>query len=501
MKLIKLGLKNYGIYCGEHNIDFSIEEKGKNVILIGGANGRGKTTILEAIMLALYGKRSIAFNDANMSYSAYLEKYINKTSTDNETAVELVFSLIESKEESTIIKIRRSWEHGRPRTADKVEVWCNSVKDEHLAKYWDVYVEEILPSGITSLFFFDNEKIGRLALEDTGEEVKQSIKALLGINVIDNLVSDLKRIITKKQDEDTAIRDNKEINEKKAELLSIEDSLARLRQAKSQYMQKLAKLQKDLHEKETEFLQKGGRLGESRASLIKDKEVITNELISEKEKLVGISAGAAPLMLVLPILERIRKSAQRDDDIKAAKYANKIISKLKDKFIKQLEGMDIEGKDKFEIIKVFNSELDRIRELESKDQIHNLSPISMSLIDSLISGGFRDIARSTVACINRIKELQNDLGQIERHLLVEVDEDETNALLKDIKSTSKKIVNLEHEMQQNEEEIARLEKDRTNIENELMGLMKKVMDEQCKQMEVKSIIISSQDLMKFVVDR
>ena len=58
--------------------------------------------------------------------------------------------------------------------------------------------------------------------------------------------------------------------------------------------------------------------------------------------------------------------------------------------------MDIEGKDKFEIIKVFNSELDRIRELESKDQIHNLSPISMSLIDSLISG-FRDIARSTVA--------------------------------------------------------------------------------------------------------
>ena len=48
------------MYAGTNIFDLSInynEDTLKNIVLIGGLNGNGKTTILEAVQLCLYGKR------------------------------------------------------------------------------------------------------------------------------------------------------------------------------------------------------------------------------------------------------------------------------------------------------------------------------------------------------------------------------------------------------------------------------------------------------------
>ena len=71
MIIKELKMKNFGIYYGEHCLDLRCDE-GRNIILIGGMNGRGKTTILEAVLLALYGKRSMSFTEHNTSYTEYL---------------------------------------------------------------------------------------------------------------------------------------------------------------------------------------------------------------------------------------------------------------------------------------------------------------------------------------------------------------------------------------------------------------------------------------------
>ena len=58
MIIKKLRLHNFGVYAGDNEFIFKGE---KPVVLIGGMNGRGKTTFLEAILLALYGSNSFAY--------------------------------------------------------------------------------------------------------------------------------------------------------------------------------------------------------------------------------------------------------------------------------------------------------------------------------------------------------------------------------------------------------------------------------------------------------
>ena len=54
MLLTKVTLKDFGVYSGVNEFDFSCDD-GKPIILIGGTNGAGKTTLFDSVMLCLYG--------------------------------------------------------------------------------------------------------------------------------------------------------------------------------------------------------------------------------------------------------------------------------------------------------------------------------------------------------------------------------------------------------------------------------------------------------------
>lgn len=69
-------MHNFGVYAGTNRLEF---KGNKPVVLIGGMNGRGKTTILEAVLLGLYGSNSFAYTESKFnSYGQYLKSYINK---------------------------------------------------------------------------------------------------------------------------------------------------------------------------------------------------------------------------------------------------------------------------------------------------------------------------------------------------------------------------------------------------------------------------------------
>ena len=78
----------------------------RNITLVGGLNGRGKTTFHDAILLALYGKSALKYIQENAkSYEKLLSDHINKHAEDNLTYVAVTLQL----EDGTKVRVKRSW--------------------------------------------------------------------------------------------------------------------------------------------------------------------------------------------------------------------------------------------------------------------------------------------------------------------------------------------------------------------------------------------------------
>lgn len=118
MVIKKLHMHNFGVYAGDNEFVFNSH---KPVVLIGGMNGRGKTTFLEAVLLALYGSNSFAYTESGRkSYSQYLRSFINRNADDNICKVELEFEINNTIKENYVV--RREWDALNKRTREHIYV-------------------------------------------------------------------------------------------------------------------------------------------------------------------------------------------------------------------------------------------------------------------------------------------------------------------------------------------------------------------------------------------
>ena len=77
MKFNKLTIENYKSFQYPTVISFPQSSEGKSIFLMGGMNGAGKTAIMEAINICLYGAKT-----------DFLYKYINRKELANFTHLE-----------------------------------------------------------------------------------------------------------------------------------------------------------------------------------------------------------------------------------------------------------------------------------------------------------------------------------------------------------------------------------------------------------------------------
>ena len=92
MKIKQLKLKNIGSFYGEHCFSFKTEENQKNIVLIGGRNGAGKTTIFESLRLCLYGYKLYGYRQNSQLYTNKIIQLINdraKTILPTDAAISL----------------------------------------------------------------------------------------------------------------------------------------------------------------------------------------------------------------------------------------------------------------------------------------------------------------------------------------------------------------------------------------------------------------------------
>ncbi|MBS3952332.1 MAG: DNA sulfur modification protein DndD [Methylomicrobium sp.] len=187
MKFTKLTIENYKSFQFSTEIIFPVGINGKSIFLIGGMNGAGKTSIMEAVSFCLYGARP------EVIYKNINRKELARGNTS------VSFELVVEQNDGSELVVKRSWSGGaiNDAKAKDLEERLVVVQDGKRVsvqnkQMWQDFIRATIPPGITQFFFFDGEKIQEIAADDHSEvRLKKSLEAALGIQYITKLSEDV----------------------------------------------------------------------------------------------------------------------------------------------------------------------------------------------------------------------------------------------------------------------------------------------------------------------
>ena len=202
-------LNNFRIYRGVNRIDFTPDSE-RNIVIISGNNGFGKTTFLMSLVWCLYGRQMDKVDDLYKKeidekggYGRYIGNSLNEEAQrrgETRFSVSVTFTDVEIPDTTcTEITIIRSYDSAIS-TDDDLRVLIDgresdlfSTRDEA-----EFFIRDyILPIEIAKFFFFDAEKIVSFAEINTLEQRRELSKAysqVLGIQKYDTLKQELERL-------------------------------------------------------------------------------------------------------------------------------------------------------------------------------------------------------------------------------------------------------------------------------------------------------------------
>lgn len=355
MIISSITLNNYRLYRGLNKIDFKPEEN-KNIFLISGENGFGKTTFLHSLLWCLYG-RLVADVEVNIrkellsnGYNTLLKSNLNnvlkneldliddsvissirKNGYKNDTEylknitqyyVSIEFSdVVIPSLPCTSLTVKRGYDY----LLDKefVEIYIDGNKNELTNEIGpDIFINDfILNKDIARFFFFDSEQIVALADTNTVAEKRKLCSAyneVLGVRKYEDLKNNLEnvRLRFRKKSSDIAGRDKllallarqEEIQKKGEELQKQSDSLDLL----------LLDFQSKNEELQLQLLREGnGTTAQEYERLQILLDVVKNKDISYKEQLKEY-LDYAPLAIVGKLLTSAKIQIESDYKLKVS---------------------------------------------------------------------------------------------------------------------------------------------------------------------------------------
>lgn len=301
-----LELRNYGIF---RNATFDLRpQQGpdgglRSIVLFGGKNGSGKTTILEAVRLCLYGQRSRGLRVRRKDYERFLRAKIHRarkgTPSPTVASVALDFDHIHAGQRRRF-KVKRKW-HDTGRSVDEhLSFTCVGQDDlEFNQKHWEEFLAELVPPGLSQLFFFDGEKIQALADDEAGDlELVNSMKALLGLDLTDRLQADLAVYLKRQSEQRDGAAAGQRVVDLQERLAAANRETRRLHQERAQLEARLGGVEKRIREIERRVSAEGGSFARLREELLSRRSVAEATAGQVEEQIRSLASDLLPFSLI-----------------------------------------------------------------------------------------------------------------------------------------------------------------------------------------------------------
>lgn len=446
MKISSIVLNNFRQYYGSVVIDLETNND-KNIILVGGKNGYGKTNFLISIVWCLYGEKITQIDESfkrevqkESNYQKFIKQSLNWKSRDegkSEFSVEIQFEDIDYpanlKVNDNRLLIKRVF------NTQKIDESLSILNTEGQELFFELedkisFINDyLIPLEAAKFVFFDAEKIAswaELSTKDEGNVLNDALGKLLGLDLFENLKDDVNVFIDnlRKESAPSNLReqiDNTEqaikLNTRKIEEIDLKSALND---------NEVQELKKKINEYQI-FLNQNSKKETSTVN----REKLYSEILKLRERKIIIEKQFNDLSEIIPIamlsgkIEEVIEQLELQNQVKSNTETNAEIKGKLENFIEQLfnkppepedGSMSFKNKvfysDKAQVLlnELFNV-TDELNELQLELDLNKADTDLIYKASQLIKQQSKELFETTISDFNTI---QITLNEAEKQLKI-----------------------------------------------------------------------------------
>ena len=484
MFIKEIELNNFRIYKGKNKIDL-LPENDKNIIVVSGKNGFGKTTFLMSLVWCLYGKQMEKVDELYQKeiadkggYGKYIGNSLNrlaKSEGETKFSVSVTFTDVKIPEITcNEIKITRTYDIVTS-SSDKVEVLIDSYQNELIQDLTtegkqdgeEIFIRDfILPIEIAKFFFFDAEKIVSLAEINSPEQRRLLSKAyteVLGIKKYEDLKDQLENIQDEYRKKSAKPQERAEFNQIETDIKNKQIAIDEVESQIQELNQEKIEKQSESNEIQMKLIQEGNMMTLEQLNELKSEESTLNEKINNLQNDLKDLFDLIPFGLAGETLMEVSNQLESEKNYKESKYKQEDVGEKTNRILDDLE----EEKKKFN--GVIGTEIRNFYESQIKDLIkkHFFSDVPDLPTSFNALHDFSDVEA------NELNALINNLKHTFRDIFTRLNDDYLRTK-NDLDSIRRKIRAAEKDAE--DEYIANLRSEKTRLDNRIFSIDKDIYD-------------------------
>jgi len=461
MIIERLRICDFGVFRAEHVIELTPRRKyraKRPIILFGGLNGSGKTTILTAVRLALYGKQALGRATSQKEFEDYLRESIHRNSGShvNPDSASIVLEFQHSNlGELSHYHVIRSWTTTGKQLKETLAISRDGkALSEVSSEQCQGFLNELVPIGVSDLFFFDGEKIAALAEEEGNAALGDAIKRLLGLDLIERLGSDL-NVYLRRQRTTTLPQD---VGLKLGEY---EAQFAELEEKRDIELVKIGSISDEIKWHETQLVKledtltsKGGAWASQRESLKVRQQVLEHERNEVETQLREVIAGLYPVSLAPTLLKELRAQLENEASLKQWELTAEIMRDQIPKLTKALYKVlpdTLHAKAADTVSHVLADHVKPPQQLKKVVVLHDLAKSSHHQVIDWVDEALHKTRGIAEELKNRLEAIETELAQVSLQIHRAPDVDTIKIDLDDIRQENATIATLRGELNSRKE--------------------------------------------------
>lgn len=497
MFIEKVILKNFRVYHGVNELSFSTDPK-KNVSIVSGNNGYGKTTFLTSLVWCMYGKLMGDVDERyrkeiyeSGGYKKYCEKILNLFETNSDStfsvSIRLTKLLIPSLpcEEVQVTRLYNVLNH-----QETVEILIDGKPNELTKDVGsEIFINDfILPKEIAKFFFFDAEKIVSLAEMRTTDEKRTLSKAyaeVLGIKKyldlkdnLENLRIRLKKTSSSGNDKERLEKLRKQLDQQDRLIEHIEKSIAEKNEELHFKKSKSDKLQEQLIREGTSltlddlknYKQMKDHLGEE-----------ISRIRSRFRDLIEFAPFAIAAQKAILVKRQLDIEREESDRVASEEFLSKKIVTIRKAFKKKRKQLALNALKEKQLIEIITETL-LSEKVKKHKTLLDFSTEQQNRFLAIYDNLKNSYSRNFKELVNDYKKKQSSYLIVIRKLQ-DAESKENDPVIKAIRDDK---VRVDSEIKALESELIELQAKKLNLQNEHNNILRQI-SELNKKAEVEDI--------------